>query len=187
MSTGWRIFLRAAVWRTGHRNLTASWRTRQLDLILDRLVLEIVDQDLEPQPPDACDRNAEIVDPPGRASRAGRTLAQRLDAGRRMGEDERQVLDRERVLLVIEHLHINRGAVRTLRLDLDLGHGAVAMEMDRDVLAGRQGPRRRREAPQHHQRKSTKRDGAWTTARRHCRRNCEKSHRHGNLSCSNLS
>ena len=69
----------------------------------------------------------------------------------------------------------------------DLDHGAIAMEMDRDVLAGRQGPRRRREAPQHHQRKSTKRDGAWTTARRHCRRNCEKSHRHGNLSCSNLS
>src|SRR5258708_5874196 len=139
-SAGSRIFWPAAGWKASRK---ASRYARQRDRVFDGHLLEIVDQDFDTHGPSARDRNPQIVDPPPRLSRACRGPADGFDTGGRIGEHQRDLLDRERPERAIEDQYARPRRLPAVALDLDLGHRLLAVDMQRDRRNGRERARRR--------------------------------------------
>src|SRR5262249_27163616 len=116
-------------------------------------------------------RNSQVVDTPCHLAFADGFAAHRLYAGGGIREDERHFLDWKRLQFTVADLNENIGPAGPDRLDLDLGHGLLAVKMDWDRFGDRKRARWRCEPPERHRSKYRNGDrelGCERRAKRFC-------------------
>src|SRR4029077_15477958 len=94
----------------------------QLDLILHGGFLEVAHEYFDTDMPAAGNRQAHAVDMPDCFLNAGGCKAQRLNPGIRLGEDEDNLLGRQRPELAVEQADCHLSSVGAIGADFQVGH-----------------------------------------------------------------
>ena len=106
----------------------------KINLVLDRDLLEVTDQDFDPGTPAAGHRQLHAVDLPDRCLHVSGRQAQRLDSGIGLGENERNLFCGQRTELAIKQIERDPPAIGARGPDLQVGHRPVGMDMNMSRL-----------------------------------------------------